>query len=69
MHLALTNSPTFIAVWLAASRLGAWIVPSDPMGRTPELAGHIERTRPTVGLCAGARADTYRAAAAEAGTP
>ena len=46
VHLALTNSPTFIAVWLAASRLGAWIVPSDPMGRAPELAGHIERTRP-----------------------
>ena len=67
VHLALTNSPTFIAVWLAASRLGAWIVPSDPMGRTPELAGHIERTRPSVGLCAGARAGIYRAAAAEAG--
>ena len=69
VHLALTNSPTFIAVWLAASRLGAWIVPSDPMGRAPELAGHIERTRPTVGLCAGVRAGTYRAAAAEAGRP
>ena len=69
VHLALTNSPTFIAVWLAASRLGAWIVPSDPMGRTPELAGHIERTRPAVGLCAGARAGTYRAAVAEAGRP
>ena len=67
VHLALTNSPTFVAVWLAASRLGAWIVPSDPMGRTPELAGHIERTRPTVGLCAGARAGTYRAAVADAG--
>ena len=67
VHLALTNSPTFVAAWLAASRLGAWIVPSDPMGRTPELAGHIERTRPAVGLCAGARAGTYRAATAEAG--
>ena len=67
MHLALTNSPTFVAAWLAASRLGAWIVPSDPMGRTPELAGHIERTRPSVGLCAGARAGIYRAAVAEAG--
>ena len=27
--------PTFVAVWLAASRLGAWIVPSDPMGAPP----------------------------------
>ena len=67
IHLALANSPAFVAAWLAASRLGAWIVPSDPMGRTPELAGHIERTRPAVGLCAAARAGTYRAAVAEAG--
>ena len=67
VHLALTNSPTFVAAWLAAVRLGAWIVSSDPMGRTPELAGHIERTRPAVGLCAGARAGVYRAAVAEAG--
>ena len=67
VHLALTNSPAFVAAWLAASRLGAWIVPSDPMGRAPELAGHIERTRPAVGLCSGARAGTYRAAAAAAG--
>ncbi len=67
VHLALTNSPTFIAVWLAASRLGAWIVPSDPLGRTPELAGHIGCTRPAVGLCAGDRAGIYRAAVAEAG--
>ena len=63
VHLALTNSPTFVAVWLATNRLGAWIVPSDPMGKTPELADHIERTRPTVGFCAAARADAYRAAA------
>ncbi|MDE0664284.1 MAG: AMP-binding protein [Acidimicrobiaceae bacterium] len=69
VHLALTNSPTFIAAWLAATRLGAWIVPSDPMGRAPELAGHIERTGPAVGLCAGARAGTYRAAVDEAGRP
>jgi crotonobetaine/carnitine-CoA ligase len=62
VHLALTNSPTFVAVWIAANRLGAWIVPSDPMGRTPELADHIERTRPVVGFCAGTRADTYRSA-------
>ena len=59
VHLALTNSPTFIAVWLAANRLGAWIVPSDPMGRAPELADHIERTDPTVGFCSRDRADAY----------
>ncbi|MBI5088272.1 MAG: AMP-binding protein [Actinobacteria bacterium] len=62
VHLALTNSPTFVAVWLAATRLGAWIVPSDPMAATAELQGHIARTRPTIGFCATTRAATYRAA-------
>lgn len=63
VHLALTNSPTFVAVWLAATRLGAWIVPSDPMGRTPELADHIERTDVTIGFCARERVAEYRPAA------
>jgi crotonobetaine/carnitine-CoA ligase len=63
VHLALTNSPTFVAVWIATVRLGAWIVPSDPMGRTPEFADHIERTEPVVGFCAADRAEVYRAAA------
>jgi crotonobetaine/carnitine-CoA ligase len=62
VHMALANCPTFVAVWLAVTRLGAWMVPSDPMARTPELDGHIARTRPVVGLCAADRADTYRAA-------
>ena len=65
VSLALTNSPTFIAVWLAANRLGAWIVPSDPMGRTPEFADHISRTRPVVGFCSTERADVYRPAAGD----
>jgi crotonobetaine/carnitine-CoA ligase len=63
VHLTLTNSPTFVAVWLAATRLGAWIVPSDPMGATAELAGHIARTAPAIGFCAASRAAAYRAAA------
>lgn len=63
VHLALTNSPTFVAAWLATNRLGAWIVPSDPMGKSPELADHIERTSPVVGFCAAARSVAYRAAA------
>ncbi|NNE11711.1 MAG: AMP-binding protein [Ilumatobacter sp.] len=62
VHLALTNSPTFVAAWLATVRLGGWIVPSDPMGRTPELADHVERTDPTVGFCARDRSEVYRAA-------
>ena len=60
VHLALTNSPTFVAVWLAAVRLGAWIVPSDPMATTPELGEHLARTSPVVGFCAADRAETYR---------
>ena len=63
VHLALTNSPTFVAVWLAAVRLGAWIVPSDPMATTAELSEHLGRTSPVVGFCAAERAGVYRVAA------
>ncbi len=63
VHLALTNSPSFVAIWLAATRMGAWIVPSDPMAKTPELADHIDRTVPAVGFCANSRAIAYRHAA------
>ncbi len=63
VHLALTNTPAFVALWLAANRLGAWVVPSDPMGKMPELADHIERTRPKAGFCATDRAEVYRGAA------
>ena len=59
VHLALTNSPTFLAVWLATNRLGGWVVPSDPMGATAELAGHIARTAPAIGFCAIDRAHAY----------
>ena len=64
VHLALTNCPTFVAVWLAAIRLGAWIVPSDPMGKEPEFAEQMERTSPIVGVCSTGRSTPYRAAAA-----
>ena len=63
VHLALTNSPAFVALWLATIRLGAWLVPSDPMSAAPELAEHIERTKPRIGFCSPARSGTYRAAA------
>jgi crotonobetaine/carnitine-CoA ligase len=62
VHLVLTNSPAFVAVWLACTRLGAWIVPSDPGATAPELAGHITRTKPTVGICSTERRETYGAA-------
>ena len=62
IHLALANCPVFIAVWLAAIRLGAWIVPSDPMGSAEDLMSHIERTRPKVGFCAKSRSEVYQKA-------
>ncbi len=69
VHIVLSNTPTFVAVWLASMGLGAWIVPSDPMGSADELAGHVHRTRPAVGLCAIDRADVYRRAVASSGVP
>ena len=63
VHLVLANSPAFVVVWLAAMRLGAWMVPSDPFATTDELAGHLARTSARIGVCSTARADVYRAAA------
>ena len=45
-------------------QLGAWIVPSDPKATAPELAGHIERTKPTVGICSLDRKVIYDEGAA-----
>jgi crotonobetaine/carnitine-CoA ligase len=67
VHLALTNTPSFVAAWLAALQLGSHIVPSDPMATAPELAEHLRRTSPAVGLCARSRSDRYREAVAECG--
>jgi crotonobetaine/carnitine-CoA ligase len=66
IHLALTNSPAFVALWLAATGLRAWIVPSDPLGAAPELSGHVDRTKPAVGFCAVTRAAIYREAVSNA---
>ena len=30
IHVALRNCPAFVAIWLAVTDLGAWIVPVDP---------------------------------------
>jgi carnitine-CoA ligase len=68
VHLALASCPAFVAVWLAVSRLGAWMVPSDPKATTAELVGHISRTRAVVGICSLERRDVYDAMAAELGS-
>ncbi len=69
VHLALTNTPSFVAAWLAALRVGSFIVPSDPMATPVELEEHLRRTAPAVGLCAATRSIAYRAAVAAAGRP
>lgn len=63
IHLALANCPSFIAVWLAAARVGAWIIPTDPRGRSGDFSEQIGRARPVIGLCASARAADYHAGA------
>lgn len=60
VHMALRNCPAFIAVWLAAARLGAWIVPVDPASSARDISNQVERTQPELGICAAARAETYR---------
>lgn len=60
IHLALRNCPAFLAVWLAAARAGAWIVPADPASSARDIANQIERTGPVLGICGAARAATYR---------
>lgn len=59
VHLVLTNSPAFVAIWIATVRLGAWIVPSDPFGTSVELGEHISRTKPSVGIYSPSRRDNY----------
>jgi crotonobetaine/carnitine-CoA ligase len=59
VHLALRNSPSFVAAWLAVSRLGAWMVPSDPEATAGELAEHLRRTGAAVGVCGTDRSGTY----------
>lgn len=67
IHLALANSPAFVAVWLAAVRHGGWVIPADPQSSSAELKMHFASTSPVVGVCASKRAEEYRSAAANEG--
>ena len=69
VHLLLANSPAFVAAWLAAARLGAWIVPADPSATAAELGDQIARTRPDVAVVGASRAATYTAASSTATSP
>ncbi|WP_411731341.1 class I adenylate-forming enzyme family protein [Paeniglutamicibacter sp.] len=61
VHVALRNSPAFVLVWMAAARLGAWIVSVDPASTRSDIELQVRRTEPKIGFCAGNRADVYRA--------
>lgn len=65
VHVALRNSPGFLAIWLALARLGAWLVPVDPASTPRDLANQVRRTAPAVGLCASSRAGVYREGAGD----
>ncbi len=62
VHLALRNCPAFVAIWLAAVQLGAWIVPVDPASTARDLTLQLNRTKPRVGVCAASRREVYAAA-------
>jgi carnitine-CoA ligase len=64
VHVALSNSPAFVAVWLAVTLLGATLVPSDPEASARELADCMRRTQAVAGVGSVRRADQYREAAA-----
>lgn len=65
VHLAQSNCPAFVAVWLAVSRLGAWMVAADPRATTDEISWQLAGTSPVVGVIASSRESTYRAAVSQ----
>lgn len=63
IHVVLRNCPGFLAIWLAASRLGAWFVPVDPASSPRDIRSQARRTKPAIGVCAAARSEVYRSGA------
>jgi carnitine-CoA ligase len=69
MHLCLRNSPAFVALWLAAARIGASIVPVDPASSAQDIGNQVARTRPSIGFCGRQRSETYFHGTAGTQTP
>ncbi|MGC2975722.1 class I adenylate-forming enzyme family protein [Brevibacterium sp. FAM 25378] len=65
IHLCLKNCPGFIALWLAAARIGAWIVPVDPASAKNDITTQISRVAPVLGICSSERAEVYRQGAVD----
>ncbi|GAA2093845.1 class I adenylate-forming enzyme family protein [Brevibacterium salitolerans] len=61
VHLCVGNCPAFVLLWLAASRIGTWIVPVDPTSGARELQHQAERTSPAVTFIAAEHADAAAA--------
>jgi carnitine-CoA ligase len=59
VHLAMPNSPAFVALWLASMRMGAWILPADPQATAHEIRQQIELARPRAGVCCTESARAY----------
>jgi crotonobetaine/carnitine-CoA ligase len=55
VHLVLTNSPAFVATWLGALSMGAWVVPADPSATAIEIESQLGRTGSRL-VVAGSRA-------------
>lgn len=67
VHLCLRNCPGFIALWLATTELGAWMVPVDPASTSRDVETQVARVRPKMGFCARSRKDIYLAGTEGAG--
>jgi crotonobetaine/carnitine-CoA ligase len=62
VHISLSNCPAFVAVWLAVSRLGAWMTAGDPRATADEISAQLVATSPVLCITATSRRDTYLAA-------
>lgn len=61
IHVCMRNSPSFVALWLAAARIGAWINPVDPSSSAREITQQLQRTHSSLGVVGTEQAETYRA--------
>nr|WP_272902260.1 AMP-binding protein [Brevibacterium daeguense] len=69
VHLNLRNSPAFIMCLLACSRLGAWIVSTDPGSAARQISEQISRTQPRVGVVGVDRRSAYHTGVALSDLP
>lgn len=64
VHLVLRNCPAFVALWLAASRLGATMVPVDPSSTARDVARQVRHTGPALVVCSEENAEVVAEALA-----